>query len=608
MQHDQWEPQQGDGAGLTALVVAGRAGDPRAQDRLVAACLPLVYNIVGRALRGHADVDDLVQDIMVRMLRGLPGLRDPASFRSWLVAITMNETRRHQRSAPVAGSLQDVYDVPAPGGDFTDVTILRLGLSGERKEVAQATRWMDDDHRELLALWWLEAAGELSRDEVARALELTPEHTAVRVQRMKAQLEAARVVVRALAAEPRCPELAALTAPWDGAPSALWRKRLVRHTRDCAACSGLGARLTPAEGLLAGIALVPPLLAMGAGRLPGTGAEAGLGSAAGPGDLAATAYAPHGEPVTQALPAYGQASPGDGPGAAPGDGADPVTAISPAGAPGSRARLRQGRRSVRRRRQAVGAGAGVTAIAALIGAMQLADDSPDSSDKGSAVALKSDESSLSPSAEDASSPSASASPSKSEKPEKSKKPEKGTKADKDEKGEKSKKSEPAKSPTRADRKKAGKPARPAPATTPTTPRPTRKAPAPAAPSGSKARQVLSLVNAERAKAGCGPLTHNSKLATAAQRHSADMRARNYFDHTSPDGTDPGQRITAAGYKWSTYGENIARGQQSAAAVMKSWMNSDGHRANILNCSFKELGVGIEEGSGGPWWTQNFGAR
>ncbi|WP_229925795.1 RNA polymerase sigma factor, partial [Streptomyces longispororuber] len=330
MQHDQWEPQQGDGAGLTALVVAGRAGDPRAQDRLVAACLPLVYNIVGRALRGHADVDDLVQDIMVRMLRGLPGLRDPASFRSWLVAVTMNETRRHQRSAPVAGSLQDAYDVPAPGGDFTDVTILRLGLSGERKEVAQATRWMDDDHRELLALWWLEAAGELSRDEVARALELTPEHTAVRVQRMKAQLEAARVVVRALAAEPRCPELAALTAPWDGAPSALWRKRLVRHTRDCAACSGLGARLTPAEGLLAGIALVPPLLAMGAGQFPGAGAEAGFGSAAGPGDLTATAYAPHGEPATQALPAYGQASSGGGTGAlaaAPGDGADQVTAI-----------------------------------------------------------------------------------------------------------------------------------------------------------------------------------------------------------------------------------------------------------------------------------------
>ncbi|WP_229925513.1 CAP domain-containing protein, partial [Streptomyces longispororuber] len=295
------------------------------------------------------------------------------------------------------------------------------------------------------------------------------------------------------------------------------------------------------------------------------------------------------------------------------DGADQVTAISPAGATGSRARLRQGRRGVRRRRQAVGAGAGVTAIAALLGAMQLADDSPDSSDKGSAVALKSDESSLAPSAEDGSSPSASASasPSKSkksdrsDKSEKSKKAEKGPKGDK---GEKAKKSEPAEGPSRADRKKAGKPARPAPATTSTAPRPTRKAPVPAAPSGSKARQVLSLVNAERAKAGCGPLTHNSKLATAAQRHSADMRARNYFDHTSPDGTDPGRRITAAGYKWSTYGENIARGQQSAAAVMKSWMNSDGHRANILNCSFKELGVGIEEGSGGPWWTQNFGAR
>ncbi|ARX89048.1 hypothetical protein SMD44_08535 [Streptomyces alboflavus] len=120
--------------------------------------------------------------------------------------------------------------------------------------------------------------------------------------------------------------------------------------------------------------------------------------------------------------------------------------------------------------------------------------------------------------------------------------------------------------------------------------------------------MLSLVNAERQKAGCRPLTTNSKLATAAQRHSADMKARNYFSHTSPDGTDPGRRITAAGYRWSTYGENIARGQQTAKSVMTSWMNSSGHRANILNCSFKELGVGVVKGSGGPWWTQNFGAR
>ncbi|MFI8930936.1 sigma-70 family RNA polymerase sigma factor [Streptomyces sp. NPDC053474] len=577
MQHDQWEPQQGDGTGLTALVVAGRAGDARAQDELVAAFLPLVYNIVGRALSGHADVDDLVQDVMVRMLRGLPGLRDPDSFRSWLVAIAMNETRRHQRPAPVDSGLQDAYDIPDPGGDFTDVTILRLGLSGERKEVARATRWMDDDHRELLALWWLEAAGELSRGEVAAALELTPEHTAVRVQRMKAQLETARVVVRALAAEPRCPVLAQVASGWDGRPSALWRKRLARHTRDCAACGGLGARLTPAEGLLAGIALVPPLLVMGAGHLSGAGAGTGTDT------MGSVAYAGDGEARTQAMYQHEAGPSGD-----VGAGAPDVTPVSPAGAPGSRARLRQGRRSVRRRRQAVGAGAGVAAIAALAGVMQLADGSSGPSDKGSAVALESSEPAASPTvtAEPSRSPSPSVSPSKAQK---------------------AKKPSPTASPSRASRKKTAEPPRPAPSQK-AAPRPTTRKPAPPAPSGSKAQQVLSLVNAERAKAGCGPLTHNSKLTTAAQRHSADMRSRNYFDHTSPDGTDPGQRITAAGYKWSTYGENIARGQQTAASVMDAWMNSEGHRANILNCSFKELGTGVEEGEGGPWWTQNFGAR
>ncbi|MER7819482.1 CAP domain-containing protein, partial [Streptomyces sp. NPDC096153] len=138
-----------------------------------------------------------------------------------------------------------------------------------------------------------------------------------------------------------------------------------------------------------------------------------------------------------------------------------------------------------------------------------------------------------------------------------------------------------------------------------TPTPEAPDPEPPLPSGDVA-QVVALVNAERSKAGCGPVRSNDKLETAARRHSEDMAARGYFDHTSPDGSDPGDRITAAGYRWSTYGENIARGQQSPSSVMDSWMNSPGHRANILNCSFKELGVGIHDASGGPWWTQAFG--
>ncbi|MEU1128224.1 CAP domain-containing protein, partial [Streptomyces sp. NPDC005899] len=134
------------------------------------------------------------------------------------------------------------------------------------------------------------------------------------------------------------------------------------------------------------------------------------------------------------------------------------------------------------------------------------------------------------------------------------------------------------------------------------PRPVR----PPAPSSTE-EEVVRLVNAERAKAGCEPVSTNGLLADAASRHSADMADRDYFSHTSPDGTDPGDRITTAGYRWSTYGENIAKGQPTAAAVMESWMNSPGHRANILNCAFEEIGIGRQDSDSGPVWTQAFGA-
>ncbi|MBO1418230.1 CAP domain-containing protein, partial [Streptomyces sp. FH025] len=126
-------------------------------------------------------------------------------------------------------------------------------------------------------------------------------------------------------------------------------------------------------------------------------------------------------------------------------------------------------------------------------------------------------------------------------------------------------------------------------------------------SSSFAQQVVNLVNAERAKAGCGPVTAESRLAAAAQSHSDDMADRNYFDHASPEGYHADHRIEANGYRWSTWGENIARGQKDPAAVMNSWMNSPGHRANILNCSFNQLGVGVRTGANGPWWTQVFAA-
>ncbi|MDJ0341703.1 CAP domain-containing protein [Streptomyces sp. H10-C2] len=117
--------------------------------------------------------------------------------------------------------------------------------------------------------------------------------------------------------------------------------------------------------------------------------------------------------------------------------------------------------------------------------------------------------------------------------------------------------------------------------------------------------VLSLVNAERAKVGCSPVATDASLAKLAQAFSQDMAARDFFDHTDPDGSTPWDRAKAARIT-NLGGENIARGQADAAAVMSAWMNSPGHRANILNCDYKTLGVGVHFASGGPWWTQDFG--
>ncbi|MFE9252256.1 CAP domain-containing protein [Streptomyces sp. NPDC007088] len=144
--------------------------------------------------------------------------------------------------------------------------------------------------------------------------------------------------------------------------------------------------------------------------------------------------------------------------------------------------------------------------------------------------------------------------------------------------------------------------------TPTHAAPRQSAGAPAPLGGDEAAAaaaVLSLVNQERASAGCSPVRADAGLASLASDFSRDMAARDFFDHTDPDGDSPWDRADQAGVS-NLGGENIARGQADAAAVMKSWMNSPGHRANILNCDYKTLGVGVHFGSGGPWWTQDFG--
>ncbi|NKQ35806.1 MAG: CAP domain-containing protein [Chloroflexi bacterium] len=127
------------------------------------------------------------------------------------------------------------------------------------------------------------------------------------------------------------------------------------------------------------------------------------------------------------------------------------------------------------------------------------------------------------------------------------------------------------------------------------------------------QEVLDLVNQERANAGCNPVTANEKLVAAARGHSDDMAVNDFFSHTGSDGSSPWERIARQGYSLGNGGENIAAGHSTPANVMNAWMNSSGHRANILNCAFTEIGIGyayLANDTGAinyrHYWTQDFG--
>ncbi|MFH8442551.1 CAP domain-containing protein [Streptomyces sp. NPDC018026] len=124
--------------------------------------------------------------------------------------------------------------------------------------------------------------------------------------------------------------------------------------------------------------------------------------------------------------------------------------------------------------------------------------------------------------------------------------------------------------------------------------------------------VLRLTNVERARAGCPRLTFDAALARAAQRHTADMARHDFVGHVGSGGSTIVTRARAAGYTgWNALAENVAAGPKTAAAVVRSWMRSPGHRANILDCSLEHLGVGYVKKPGtryGTYWTQDFGAK
>ena len=124
------------------------------------------------------------------------------------------------------------------------------------------------------------------------------------------------------------------------------------------------------------------------------------------------------------------------------------------------------------------------------------------------------------------------------------------------------------------------------------------------------RKVVRLTNRERKRKGIDKLSFNSKLQKAAQSHADDMdRTGRYLAHDSSDGRVLRDRVDAVDYDWSYISENAAVGQASPKAVVQSWMNSPGHRANMLDPEIQEIGVGyaIDDVSGRPYWVQNFGS-
>lgn len=130
-----------------------------------------------------------------------------------------------------------------------------------------------------------------------------------------------------------------------------------------------------------------------------------------------------------------------------------------------------------------------------------------------------------------------------------------------------------------------------------------------------AAEVVRLTNVERAKHGVPPLVLSRELTKSARFHASFMAENDCFDHLCPNEPNLGKRARNAGYEWRAVAENIAAGQESAAEVVKGWMNSPGHRVNILNPAYTEIGIGyvLLDRDGGKvtmrhYWVQNFGAR
>ena len=159
-----------------------------------------------------------------------------------------------------------------------------------------------------------------------------------------------------------------------------------------------------------------------------------------------------------------------------------------------------------------------------------------------------------------------------------------------------------------------KPATPAPAPVKPAPTPVEKPAAPIEKNDTTVsssnltyeQKVVELVNVERQKAGLSTLKMDSAISNVARAKSKDMAVNNYFAHQSPTYGSAGDMLRQYGISWSAWGENIASGQRTPEIVVNAWMNSPGHRANILSNNFSKIGVGyVTNSNGTPYWTQIF---
>ena len=121
-------------------------------------------------------------------------------------------------------------------------------------------------------------------------------------------------------------------------------------------------------------------------------------------------------------------------------------------------------------------------------------------------------------------------------------------------------------------------------------------------------QCTDLVNAARASAGVAPVAVSGFMNSAAEKHSTEQAKRQKMTHTGSNGSNAGQRVSREGYSWSIWAENVAAGQPDCASVVGAWMNSEGHRINILNPAMTEVGIGAVTGTNGViYWTMDMAA-